>query len=470
MRKMKGMAFVGLVTASLLGAAFAPRIVMAQTAATPAEAPAPTPAPAFDKTAKSQAIAAAVKLLTDAYVFPDVGAKAAAMLTQNLDAGKYDSAATPNDFATQATQDLQDLTHDKHLRVMNFGPPPAPPASDSTASKGPKSPPPPPGNIGFVKVARLKGNIGYIQLDAFMPRNAFRYGADPAMALVASTDALIIDVRNNTGGDPAGVTYLDSFFFDSKAPVHVEDIVWRTEGTHDFTTQSFMTEPTPVSYLDKPVYVIAGGETFSGGEAFAYEMQAEKRATVVGQVTMGGANPGQMNPIGSDLFLFVPTGRGDNPVTHGNWDGKGVQPDIAVEPDATFATAYGAALHDLGRPATATDVSLDTVTDAQLVINTRTQPLPDSEARLRQWIAGMADGHPPEDIFTADGAVEAAKVVSFLQKDIGRRGALKSLVFAEAGSNGGDVYDATFADDSSVQFTLFLTPDGKIDTVIGQPY
>jgi len=82
----------------------------------------------------------------------------------------------------------------------------------------------------------------------------------------------------------------------------------------------------------------------------------------------------------------------------------------------------------------------------------------------------MVDGHPPYEIFTDAGAKEAKDQVDFLHGDLGHKGALQSLTFAEADVSGGDVYDATFADKSSVQFTLFLSPDGKIETVIGQPY
>ncbi|MGZ3304949.1 MAG: S41 family peptidase [Asticcacaulis sp.] len=462
MRTLKKLAFMGLTATGLLTGAISPQIAVAQAAL--ASQP---PAPVFDGAAKRQIITAAAKLLTDEYIFPDKGAQAAALLVQNLTAGKYDKAATPGDFAAALTADLQGLTDDRHLRVYDWSPPKDFVPSKDNAHAGP---PPPPGKGGFVMVDRLKGNIGYIELDELMPKGGFKHGADSAMALVASTDALIIDLRNNHGGDVASVAYLDSFFFDGKTQVHVGDIVWRKAGTTDFDRQVFLTEPTPVSYSSKPVYLITSQDTFSGGEAFAYDMQVQKRATVVGEATGGGANPGGWNPVGQGLMMFVPNGRAENPVTHTNWEGKGVQPDVAVAAGKSFPTTYSAALQALGRPVPASADTLDAVIDARLQIAQRTARLPASEAALRRWEGGMADGHPPDEIFTEDGRNEAHKQVAFLQNDLGHRGALQSLVFAEVDPNGGDVYDATFADSTSIQFTIFLAPDGKIETVIGQPY
>jgi len=463
MRTLKRLAITGLTATGLLTGTLAPLMATAQ----PAPA-APVPDPVFDAAAKRQAVMAVAKLLTDDYIFPDKGAQAAALLTQNLNAGKYDAAATPDDFAAALTADLKGLTHDKHLRVFDFAPPKAFVPSKDDARRGP---PPPPGKMSFGQVDRLKGNIGYIALDEFMPKGGFKHGADSIMALVASTDALIIDLRNNHGGDVAAVAYMDSFFFDGKTPVHVGDIVWRKAGTTNFDRQVFLTEPTPVSYAGKPVYLITSQDTFSGAEAFTYDMQVQKRATVIGEVTGGGANPGGWQPVGPSLFMFLPNGRAENPVTHTNWEGKGVQPDVPIPATQGFATAYAAALKALGRPAPAAADTPEAVLDAHLAFTVRrTTPLPGSEATLRQWEAGMADGHPPRDIFSADGAMGADKDVTFLQTDLSRRGALQNLVFAGVDPTGGDVYEATFADKSSIQFTIFLAPDGKIDTVVGEPY
>ena len=91
----------------------------------------------------------------------------------------------------------------------------------------------------------------------------------------------------------------------------------------------------------------AAGHTvtaFSGGEELAYDLQVFGRATVVGQVTRGGANPIASYELGQGFRVTVPTGRVTNPVTGGNWEGVGVQPDLVVSPERTLACSHATAL------------------------------------------------------------------------------------------------------------------------------
>ena len=447
---MKRIAFVTLAWASALAGGLVPHPAVAQAPA--ALPPAPAPAPVFDAAAKRAAVTEAARLVAYEYVFPDVGTQAAAMLTQNLDAGKYDAAATPGAFASALTKDLQSFTHDKHFLVLADGVPP---------DDLPPGPPPPFGLYGFAQVDRLKGNVGYIVLNGFVGKPDFKKGADRAMALIASTDALIIDLRNNGGGAAPSVAYLDSFFFDGKTPIDTDDILWRKFGTNDAGREVFMTEPTPVSYLGKPVYVIAGHGTFSGGEAFAYELQARKRATVVGETTGGGAHPVKFHPIGPGLSMVIPIGQSENPITHSNWEGKGVQPDIAATPDQSFAAAYTAALNAVGHPVTASAGTAEAVTEAHLLVPPRTTPAPGSEDALRRLIAGLADGHPPYDILNDDMANLTRQQLPDLQASMDHLGALQSLTFVEVDLMGNDIYEGKFANGSQ-RFTVGLGPDGKI--------
>ena len=447
MRKVKRIICTALVATGLLAAAAAPAIATAQTSV-----PAISPAPVFDAAAKRQAIDAAAKLLIDDYVYPEVGVKAAAMLTQNLAAGKYDADDTPGDFAAQVTRDLQDLTHDKHLHVE----------ADGVLPEGlPAGPPPPRGFHGFAQADRLKGNIGYIVLNGFAPEDHAKLGADKAMTLLGSTDALIIDIRNNGGGDPAGVAYLVSIFFDEKSPVHINDLLWRKPGTSDYDRTVYSTEPTTVSYLGKPVYVITGHNTFSAGEEFAYDMQTLKRATLIGEVTGGGAHPGGLLPLGPGLNLWVPMGRAENPITHTDWEGTGVQPDIVVASDKSFATAYDVALHGLGRQTPAAGDNAEAVTEAHLLVPPRNEAAPGSEDALRRYIAGLADGNPPYDVMSDDWTANTRQNLPWLQPAAVKLGTLQSLTFVEVDLMGEDVYDARFANGLD-HFEIVLAPDGKI--------
>ena len=93
-------------------------------------------------------------------------------------------------------------------------------------------------------------------------------------------------------------------------------------------------------YLDKPVYVLTSKRTFSGAEEFTYNLKNLKRATIVGETTGGGANPGGTARLDDHFEVFVPSGRAISPITKTNWEGTGVTPDIAVPADQALQTAY----------------------------------------------------------------------------------------------------------------------------------
>ncbi|WP_244498367.1 S41 family peptidase [Aureimonas ureilytica] len=268
--------------------------------------------------------------LREGYVFPELGDRAANAIESDLRSNAYATASDPAEFAGLLTERLRSLTSDSHVRVIHgdpFANRPKP-----TASQG----------AGF-ETQRLEGNVGYIHLASFVPPETFNSAADKAMRDLADTTALIIDMRDNGGGHPASVAYLASFFLDPSQRVHINDLIWRNRGTTNFRTESFWSSPTPVSYLGKPVYVLVGPKTYSAGEEFAYDLQALKRATVVGETTRGGANPGGLNEVGSDFFVVVPTGRAENPVTGRNWGGVGVRPDVSATSETTQEAALALA-------------------------------------------------------------------------------------------------------------------------------
>ena len=85
--------------------------------------------------------------------------------------------------------------------------------------------------------------------------------------------------------------------------------------------------------------MLVGPKTYSAGEEFAYDLQVLKRATIVGEKTRGGANPGGLTDLGSNFFAVIPTGRAENPITRTNWEGVGVLPDVKAVPEAAESIA-----------------------------------------------------------------------------------------------------------------------------------
>lgn len=268
--------------------------------------------------------------LREGYVFPELGKQAANAIQSDLRSDAYATASDPAEFARQLTERLRTLTSDSHVRVIHGDP-----FANRPIPSGPQG-------AGF-ETRHLDGNVGYIHLASFVPPEDFNTAADKAMEELADTTALIIDMRDNGGGHPASVAYLASFFLNPSQRVHINDLIWRDRGTTSFRTESFWSLPTPISYLGKPVYVLVGPKTYSAGEEFAYDLQTLKRATVVGETTRGGANPGGLKELGSDFFVVVPTGRAENPITGKNWGGVGVRPDVPASAETTQEAALALA-------------------------------------------------------------------------------------------------------------------------------
>jgi C-terminal processing protease CtpA/Prc len=161
------------------------------------------------------------------------------------------------------------------------------------------------------------------------------------MSLVADTQALIFDLRRNGGGSPHGAIFWNSYLFPD-ADTHLNSIYDReSETTRQFWTLAYVPGRR---YLDRPVYVLTSGDTFSGAEEFAYNLQQQHRATLIGETTRGGAHPTEPFPLTPTLEITVPVARSVNPVSGTNWEGTGVEPDITVPAAEAFDTAYPLAL------------------------------------------------------------------------------------------------------------------------------
>ncbi len=284
------------------------------------------------------------------YVFPDMAGELAKMLKEREARGEYNNVTSAKEFAKLLNDHMHAVAHDAHLRVFYSaqGFPPVPPAPTPSF---------PPGmlrmlansNYGFLDAKILDGNIGYLKETGFPGADLSANTTVAAMAFLSDTDALILDLRHNNGGAPTSVDMLVSYFFPPGSTVHINDLATRIPGTRDYELHQWWTLPylPGKRYLDKEVYVLVGPDTKSAGEEFTNDLKTQKRATIVGAPTWGGANPGSGNRLSEHFIALIPDAHVINPITKSNWEGVGVQPDIAVAPADAFKTAYKLALQHL---------------------------------------------------------------------------------------------------------------------------
>jgi C-terminal processing protease CtpA/Prc len=294
---------------------------------------------------RGEVLEGALKHLNDHYIFPDKAREMDKAVRARQDKKEYDGITSPRALAETLTKHFQEISHDKHLRVM-YSPEPLPKQRESRPTpeerhrmreRMSKN------NFGFEKVERLEGNVGYLDLRGFMEAEAAGETAAAAMSFLANTDALIIDLRKNGGGSPGMVALLCSYLFDGP-PRHLNSLHWRRPEGEEVQQWWTLAYVPGKRYVGKDAYVLTSKRTFSAAEEFTYNLQTQKRATIVGETTGGGAHPGGTHPITDHFLIWVPSGRAVNPITKTNWEGSGVKPDIDVPADQALKTAHLAAL------------------------------------------------------------------------------------------------------------------------------
>jgi hypothetical protein len=296
----------------------------------------------IDAAGRSAVIDGVLARINEHYVFPDIAKKMETAIRDRQSRQEYDAVTSSREFARLLTEHLREICKDKHLRV-NFttGNPfspftRAPSAEDRARQQRLLSK----RNNGFKRVERLDGGVGLLELENFHQAELIGDTAAAAMGFLANSDAIIVDLRKNGGGDASAVILLCSYFFERQT--HLNSIYNRSINT----TRDYWTHPAVPGkkLVDKELYILTSNYTFSGAEEFAYNLQSQKRATIVGETTGGGAHPTRGFRINEHFLVGVPFARSINPVTKTNWEGTGVKPDVMVSADKALPTAHLLAL------------------------------------------------------------------------------------------------------------------------------
>jgi Peptidase family S41/N-terminal domain of Peptidase_S41 in eukaryotic IRBP len=264
-----------LLALSVVLAVAAPSSYRVQNAAT-------GPDTTVDARTRAEVIQGVLRRIEEGYVFPQKAAEMEQAVRARARRGEYDSIVSAEALAGRLTKDLRAVSHDLHLEVVydskgvvdeGSGGDPLPGDQSQLKLYGRRI------NWGLERVERLKGNVGYLQIRSFnFDGSLVDSTLAAAMSFLAGTDALIVDVRDNGGGEPSYVARVCSYFLPPNTLIN--KFYWRPQNRWD----EFRTSRVSGKYYGtaRPVYVLTSNGTFSGAEEFAYDVQTQRRGEIVG--------------------------------------------------------------------------------------------------------------------------------------------------------------------------------------------
>jgi C-terminal processing protease CtpA/Prc len=279
------------------------------------------------------------------YIYPEVGLKVSTELNKNIKDGKYNRIKNFREFGQVVTKDMFKISNDKHL-LIRYEPEDVNEIKQGEALSGKekdeytnqqkeKSAK---RNFGFKEVKILPGNIGYLKLNEFERANFASGTAYAAMEFISNSDAIIIDLRNNNGGWGSMVQTLCSYFFsaDKKIQLFETHYQYKNEIIQSHTLPYLPGKRMP----EIPLYILTGKRTYSAAENFTDILQKRNRATIIGEITRGGANSTRGPEVLNNYYIVkMPVGETINSITKKNWEGVGVKPDIPIESKLAFNRA-----------------------------------------------------------------------------------------------------------------------------------
>jgi hypothetical protein len=277
------------------------------------------------------------------YVYPEIAAQMSSQIQEKYRDQQYDEMDDLGMFTRQLTRDLRKISEDRHIWISVMSSSDFAPAigdtltQDEIASRLT-------GHCSFKKVEWLPGNVGYLRFDRFEDPVYAGPTAVAAINFLANCDAVIIDLRENGGGEEKMVRLLSSYFY--KEPLLLNSLYF-TET--DSLEQSWSYAYVPGRKLvNADLYVLTSEGTASGAEAFSYSLQNYARATIVGETTAGAAHWSEYWDFPNlHVRAKIPIARPIHPVTKGSWEGSGVTPNISVPAEQALDKAYQKALKTL---------------------------------------------------------------------------------------------------------------------------
>ena len=169
--------------------------------------------------------------------------------------------------------------------------------------------------------------VGWLHVSQFHARSAAEVEEGVQRLRKLGADRLVLDLRHCQGGDVRAAAAVTDLFLPPEAVI--VRLVEPGVGEQDLVAVG----PQSIS---EDVVVLVNRWTQGAAEAVVSALQEHARAYVIGERTMGAGRVETLVPLAHGLVLRVDSVRMESP-TGRRWQGVGVQPDQAVEVEATVA-------------------------------------------------------------------------------------------------------------------------------------
>jgi C-terminal processing protease CtpA/Prc len=180
----------------------------------------------------------------------------------------------------------------------------------------------------------LPGGIAYITWHDFVFSGTYKIDAALRAILTKAVGqgakAWLIDLRGNLGGSAIDMT---SIFLNGEPTLTV---IGKTGNAGTQTANKDLRLP---AQYQLPMVVIINGRSASGSEVFTLALKENKRATVVGQKSLGCLGSESPNPLPGGASIHVAVQEFVGGVTGAKYNNAGIPPDVEADDASAVAKA-----------------------------------------------------------------------------------------------------------------------------------
>ena len=316
-----------------------------------------TPSSVYGQTTLSEgeltsAVGTMTQILRDYYLFEEMGERMAHHVQSQFDAGAY-SGLSAEALTQQLTTELREVSNDKHMYVL-WDPELVAAARSGTNQRSAQQ-----GrssaevrelrwqraidsNFGLDDFRWLPERVGYVHITGFTELRYAEQAYEALLKYFGHAEAMIFDLRGNGGGHPNVIRLLQSQFFEESQLLLT--FTNRAEG-REFEERVWA-DPDGI-WQGIPIYILIDQNAGSAGEDFPYTTKHAGEGVLVGERTAGAGHMNRVYPIEPGFEFSISIAGPVGAVTGGNWEGTGVEPDIAVLPPEALLVAYGEILRGM---------------------------------------------------------------------------------------------------------------------------